>query len=213
VRRRALLVGIGALALTGLTRVEALPMRTAVFEEVGDSVLMTVELPELLRKGDREALASIDSGFETSLVYEIKLLEHGTLGELTTLRQVVGIHYDLWHKRYVVESRDPSGGAAKRYFGRRAAAISHAVTLRRLRIARASALERGPDGPYYIATIHAMRNPMRSSSMTRPTPAGGRGHGRSPGWFRRLVEFLGGSQPVAEEVVHVRTNPFFLQPR
>lgn len=212
-KRRTFAVGPVALALAGFARSETLPTRVATFEEVGDSVLMTVTFPELLRARDREALASIDSGFETTLVYEIKLFEYGATTAFASLRHVVKIHYDHWQKRYVVESREASGAAGKRYFTRQDAAIEHSVALRRLRIARASSLERGGDGPYYFATIRAMRNPIGARGARGAGTASGRGQGRSPGWFRRVVEFMSGSQPRAEQTLHVRTNPFYLEPR
>lgn len=212
-KRRAFTVGSAALALAGFARTDTLPTRVATFEEVGDSVLMTVAFPELLRARDREARASIDSGFETTLVYEIRIFEHGSTAALASLRHVVKIHYDHWQKRYVVQSREASGAAAKRYFKRQDAAIEHAVTLERLRIARASGLERGEEGPYYFATIRAMRNPLGDHVAGGASSASGRGRGRSTGWFRRIVEFMSGSQPPAEETLHVRTNPFYLVPR
>jgi hypothetical protein len=213
VRRRAFVLGSATLALAGFARPDTLPTRVATFEEVGDSVLMTVAFPELLRARDREALASIDSGFETTLVYEVKIFEYGSAAAFASLRHVAKIHYDHWQKQYVVQSREASGAAANRYFGRQGAAISHAVSLKRLRIARASSLKRGDDGPYYFVTIRAMRNPLGAKGARRAGAASGRGQGRSPGWFRRVVEFMSGSQPRAEETLHVRTNPFYLVPR
>jgi hypothetical protein len=89
------------------------------------------------------------------------------------------------------------------------------VTLDGVRVCSASLLERGGEaGPFYFVEILAMRNPLR--------PSGGegddgtetrRGQGRDAEWFRRLVEQLAGERARAEQIVHVRTNPFFLVPR
>lgn len=212
-RRRALLAGASALLLTGFIRPETLPKRQAQFEEVGDSVLLTVALPGLLRKRDREAMASIDSGISTTLVYEIQLFEWGKTTPILTVRYVVKLHYDLWQKRYVVTMHGSAGAAGKRYFVRREDAIERAVTLERVRIARASSLGRGPNGPYYFATVRALRNPIVPPARASGGATSGRGEGRSPAWFRRLVHFLGGATPRAEQTLHVRTTPFYLTPR
>ena len=61
-RRRALLLAGLSLPLLGATGLELLRNRRARFEEVGDGVLMTVGLPELLSTRDDDAMASLELG-------------------------------------------------------------------------------------------------------------------------------------------------------
>lgn len=210
VTRRAVLLGAGATLIAGAMRNDPLALRRARFEEVGDSVLMTVELPELFRARDREALASIDSGFATTVTFDVGVFEVGTHTPLETRYVVKTVQYDLWTQRYVVMTRESGRGAAKRYFPVRDAAIRAAIGLDRIRIARASHLQRGEDGPYYYVRVIAQRNPLSQESVTT---AQGRPTERNVRWFTRLIDFLSARPPEAEETVAVRTNPFFLVPR
>lgn len=211
-RRRAFLVALSSAPLLGFVRPDTLPLRKATFEEVGSSVRMTVALPNLFRKHDKEAMASIDSGFDTTIEYTLRLWQYGTRRLLETREIVVKIRRDPWQKRYVVSKRDDRGWS-KRYFQRRDDAIAAAVDLERVRITASGALERGEDGPYYFVEILALRNPLRKRKQGQGRSASGRGQGRDLEWFGRLVEMLAGERAVAEEIVHVKTNPFYLVPR
>lgn len=208
-RRRDCLRGIVVAPLVGFVRPDTLPYKRAVFEEVGNSVLLTVSLPALFRRYDREALASIDSGFDTTLVYTLKLWQHGSRRLVATTDVLVKIRRDPWKKRYVVAMRE-AGTWTKRSFAERDPAIAAAVKLDRVRVAAATELERGEDGPYYFVSILAQRNPI---DVDVSTVGDGRGQGRDLEWFGRLVDVLAGERAEAEETVHVRTNPFYLVPR
>lgn len=214
VRRRVLLGAALGLPLLGFARPETLVQRPAEFAEIGNSIQMTLALPTLIRKSDLEALASIDSGFDTTLEYTLKVWEHGTRRLVATRTLVLKLRRDPWKKSYLLRTKGSSGWI-KRSFDSRDEAIAAAVTLDGVKICSASLLERGGEaGPFYFVEILAMRNPLQSvggegddGTETR------RGQGRDAEWFRRLVETLAGERARAEQIVHVRTNPFFLVPR
>lgn len=214
VRRRVLLGAALGLPLVAFARPETLVQRPAEFAEIGNSIQMTIALPTLIRKSDLEAIASIDSGFDTTLEYTLKVWEHGTRRLVATRTLVLKLRRDPWKKSYLLRTKGSSGWI-KRSFDARDEAIEAAVTLDGVKICSASLLERGGEvGPFYFVEILAMRNPLQAASdegddgtETR------RGQGRDAEWFRRLVETLAGERARAEQVVHVRTNPFFLVPR
>lgn len=208
-RRRAYLRGLVALPLLGFARPDTLPMRRATFEEVGSSVLMTLSLPPLFRRYDRDALDSIDSGFDTTLHFTVKLWQHGSRRLIDTREVLVRIRRDPWKKRYVVSTRE-GGTWSKRTFAERDPAIAAAVKLDRVKVAATSALERGAGGPYYFVTVLAQRNPLAPpADFASSTSAAG----RDLEWFGRLVDVLAGERAEAEETMHIRTNPFYLVPR
>jgi hypothetical protein len=210
VKRRAFMQGLVAVPVLGFARPDTLPFRKSTFEEVGNSVLLTMTLPALFRRYDREALASIDSGFDTTIHYTIKTWEHGTRRLVDTREIVVKIRRDPWKKRYVVTTRDDTG-TTKRTFTQRDDAIAAAVKLDRARVCAASDLERGEGGPYYFVSVLALRNPIVAKSDG--DRSSGRAQGRDLEWFGKLVEVLAGERAQAEEFVHVRTNAFYLEER
>lgn len=210
-RRRCFLQGIVVVPITAMVRPDALTVRKAAFEEVGNSVLVTLTLPTLFRRHDKEALASIDSGFDTTLEFTLKVWERGSNRLMGTRKHVVKIRRDPWKKRYVVSTRSETGWS-RRYFEKRDDAIAAAVKLDRIRVISASLLERGEDGPYYFVTVLALRNPLDGGSTRGPT-ASGRSRGRDLEWFGRLVDVIAGERPQAEEIVQFKTNLFYLVPR
>jgi hypothetical protein len=212
VKRRTFVVGtISTPLLLGFARPEALSVREGVFEEMGSSLVVTVALPGLFKKHDTDAMASIDSGFDTNLHYSLKLWEWGERKLVSKHTVLVKIRRDPWKKMYVVSTRGARGWS-KRFFEKRAEAIAAATTLTRVKIASTSDLQRGDDGPYYFVEILAQRNPLTSDARRR-RGATGRGSGRDLEWFGRLVEVLAGERAKAEETVHVRTNPTYLVPQ
>lgn len=210
-RRRTFVQGVLVMPVVGMVRPDPLTVRKATFEEVGNSVLLTLSLPTLFRKHDKEALASIDSGFDTTLEFTLKVWERGSNRLMGTRKHVVKIRRDPWRKRYVVSTRSETGWS-RRYFDKREDAIAAAVKLDRVRVISASLLERGEDGPYYFVTVLALRNPLDPGGLRDPT-ASGRSRGRDLEWFGRLVDVVAGERPRAEEIVHVKTNLFYLVPR
>ncbi|MCA9655828.1 MAG: hypothetical protein KC501_38335 [Myxococcales bacterium] len=213
VSRRVLLGGALGLPLLAFVRPESLAKRPAEFAEVGNSIQMTISLPALIRGNDEEALASIDSGFDTTLEYRVTVWEHGSRLKIASRTLVLKLRRDPWKKHYLLRTKGSSGWI-KRSFESREEAIAAAVTLDGIRICSASDLTRGGEaGPFYFVEIMAMRNPLsRGRGEGRGTETH-RGQGRDAEWFRRLVETLAGERARAEKVVHVRTNPFFLVPR
>lgn len=194
-----------------MVRPESLTSRKAVFEEVGEDVRMTLKLPSLIRARDTAALKSIDSSFDTTLRYSLRLWEYGTRELISSRVVVVKIRRDPWKKRYVV-SRRGEGGWSKRFFTDRDAAVAAATSLSRQKIASASQLERSSDdGPYYFVEVLALRNPI-DNPTGKDGRARGRGGGRDQEWFSRLVDVLAGERARAEKIIHVRTNPFYLVP-
>ncbi len=212
-RRRAWLGVLTAMCLCSAVRPEVLPARTAEFAEVGDRVLVTLALPELVPRRDRDAVKAIDSGFATTLIFDITLHRHGISGVVTRTRRVARIAYNLWNEHYEVETTDEGAGTARRYFRDREQAIRAAVTLRSFPVARASALGRGSSGPYYFAAIRALRNPISPDSWNESASERVRGQGRDIRWFAELVDLLVEAHPLAEDIVEVRTNYFYLVPR
>lgn len=210
-KRRTFVVGaLSTPLLLGFARPEALTVREAVFEEMGSSLVVTVDLPGLFKKHDTDALASIDSGFDTKLHFALKVWEWGKRRLVAQSVVVVKIRRDPWKKKYVVSTRGERGWS-KRFFDDRAQAITAATTLTRVKVAATADLERGDDGPYYFVEILAQRNPLTEDDKKRG--ATGRGEGRDLEWFGRLVEVLAGERAKAEETVHVRTNPTYLVPQ
>lgn len=213
VRRRTVLGGLLTAPLLAFARPESLVKRAAEFAEVGNSIQMTLSLPALIRANDQEALASINSGFDTTLEYTIKVWEHGTRRKVASRVIVLKLRRDPWKKHYLLRTKGSSGWI-RRTFSKRADAIEAAVTLDGIKVCSASRLERGGEaGPFYFVEILAMRNPLRKRRGSGRGTETHRAQGRDAEWFRRLVETLAGERARAEKVVHVRTNPFFLLPR
>ncbi len=205
-KRRQWLRGLVAVPVLGFVRPDTLPLRRAVFEEVGSSVLMTLSLPTLFRRYDKDALESIDSGFDTTLHFTLKVWQHGSRRLVDTREVEVRIRRDPWKKRYVVSIRE-NGTWTKRTFTERDAAVAAATKLDRVRVAAVTALERGEDAPSYFVTVLALRNPLEPPDEFASATAAA---GRDLEWFGRLVDVLAGERAEAEETVHVRTHPFYL---
>lgn len=213
--RRGFVVGTiattTALPALGMARPDTLPSKKAVFEEIGNSIMMTIALPTLFRRADKDALASIDSGFDTTLRFTLDVWEHGTREHLGTRTIVRKIRRDPWKKKYVVRTKGTSGWVT-RTFDKREDAIEAAITLDRVKVVAASKLERGgEEGPFYFVTVLAMRNPIADD--TEADRKKRRRLGRRDEWFSRPVDVLAGEQAVAEEIIQIRTNPFYLVPR
>lgn len=213
-KRREFVAGMVAVPVAGFVRPEALPVRRATFEEIGSAVLLTLALPTLFRRGDKEALVSIDSGFDTTLLFELRLWRYGVREKIVDVEHTVKLRWDPWKRRYVVRAQT-STGWNKREFELRDDALAAATTLKRVRLTSSSALQRAEDGtgPYYFVEVLALRNPLlgpKGRLAERPSDRGG---GRDLEWFSRLVDVVAGERAVAEETLHLRTNPFYLPPR
>lgn len=213
-KRRELFAGllaVPAMPIVAMARPESLTTRKAAFEEAGEDVRMMLALPSLIRARDADALKSIDSSFDTTLRYSLRVWEYGTREMVTSRVVIVKIRRDPWKKRYVV-SRRGEAGWTKRFFETREAAVAAATTLDRQKIATVAQLERtAEDGPYYFVELLALRNPI-DDPTGKDARARGRGGGRDLEWFSRLVDTLAGERARAEKVVHIRTNPFYLVP-
>lgn len=216
-RRRALLraglaLGLALPVMAAPGGLELLKPRRAKFEEVGDSVLMTADLPELLLTRDGDAMASLESAFRTRLDYEIALYRAGQTDPVELRRVTVFIQWDPWKERYVVETKEADRTATRRYFAGRDEAIVAAIRLDRVRIARASALERGPKAVYF-ATVVGQRNPIEKGLLS-PEDSDGRGQGRDLSVFSRWVGIFIRATQSAEKTVAIKTTPaFYLVPR
>lgn len=181
--------------------------RRAKFEEAGEHVRMTLALPGLISLRDTDALKSIDSSFDTTLRYSLRLLRYGSDQLISSRTVVVKIRRDPWKKRYVV-SRRSGGGWTKRFFEERNAAIAAATTLERQIVGPVDQLERTGDGPYYYVRILGLRNPIEHAD----DDSGDRGRGRDLYLFSRLVDSMAGERPRAEKEVRLVTNAFYLLP-
>ncbi len=170
---------------------------------------MTLDFPSLIPARDADALKSIDSGFDTTLRYSLRVWEYGTREMVTSRVVVVKIRRDPWKKRYVV-SRRGEAGWTKRFFEKREAAVVAATSLTRQKVASVAQLERTHEGgPYYFVEVLALRNPI-DAPTDKDTQTRGRGGGRDLEWFSRLVDTLAGERARFEEKVHIRTKPFYL---
>ncbi len=211
-RRDLLATGLALPFLTGVGGRELLRLRRAKFEEIGDSVLLSVSLPELLPSRERDAMASIESGFATTLSFEIKLYRTGSTAVLARHIRVVKIQWNPWKERYSVLIQDPGLGPSTRYFRERSQAIDKAVSIERFRIVLASDLERGRRATYF-ATVVGQRNPL-DEPMAEAETAGGRGQGRDLSAFSRWIGIFIKAAPKAEKTFAVRTSPaFYLLPK
>jgi hypothetical protein len=184
--------------------------RKATFEEIGERVAMTLALPGLIPLTDQEAIDSVDSNLDNTLTFTLQLREYKTrqvLVEQTINRK---IRHDPWKKKYVVSTQSGKGWS-KRYFDKRDEAIEFAVTLSRVRISDTADLERGDNGPYYYVDVVAMRNPIKRRARRRGSSY--RSRGRDLEWLDRLVNVLAGERALAEQVVRIKTNAFYLLPR
>ena len=208
------LLGLAVPLMAAPGGLELLKPRRARFEEVGDSVLMTADLPELLLTRDGDAMASLESAFRTRLDFEISLYRAGQTDPVEQRRVTVFIQWDPWKERYVVETKEADRTATRRYFAGRDEAIVAAVQLDRVRVARASALERGPKAVYF-ATVVGQRNPIEKGLLSPEDGDGdGRGQGRDLSVFSRWVGIFIRATQSAEKTVAIKTSPaFYLVPR
>ncbi len=214
-RRRGFLGLAAALPLLcAAGGLELLKPRRARFEEVGDAVLMTVDLPELLLIRDADAMASLDSAFRTRLEYELSLYRAGQSDPVEQRRVTVYIQWDPWKERFVVETQEQGRSPTRRYFIDRDEAIVAAIRLDRVRLARASALERGPKAVYF-ATVVGQRNPIERGPLAPDEGEGdGRGQGRDLSVFSRWVGIFIRATQSAEKTVAIKSSPaFYLVPR
>ena len=156
------------------------------------------------------AMESIESGFATTLRFEATVFPTRSDTPVGRRSRVVKIQWNPWRERYVVQTTDQGRGAAIRYYGKRDAAIAHAITLERMRVARASALERGPSATYAV-TIVGQRNPIDPESRVAADDGGGgqtRGGGDLSAFSRWIGVFVQ-SAPRAEKTFAVRSSPAF----
>lgn len=212
-KRRELFAGllaVPAMPALAMLRPES-ATRKARFEEVGDDIRMTLKMPSLIPARDADALKSIDSGFDTTLRYSLRVWEYGTREMVTSRVVVVKIRRDPWKKRYVVSRRGESGWT-KRFFEKREAAVADATSLTRQKIASVAQLERTEQGgPYYLVEVLALRNPIEEPTG-KDARTRGRGGGRDLRWLSRLVDDLVGERARFEARVHIRTKSFYLVP-
>ncbi|MEZ4427548.1 MAG: DUF4390 domain-containing protein [Nannocystaceae bacterium] len=215
-RRRAFLGAMGALVVAppglGAASVgppgELFTPRRMKFEEIGDSVMVTVAVPELLPRGDGGAMESIESGFATTLRFEATVFPTRSDTPVGRRSRVVKIQWNPWRERYVVQTTDQGHAAAARFFDSRDAAIAHAVTLERMRVSRASALARGPQATY-VVTLIAMRNPIDPQIHASASGAGQRAPDGDLSAFSRWIGMFVQSAPAAEKTVALRSSPAF----
>jgi len=220
VRRRTFLrAAAGAAVVTvaaGAKPPEHFLFRRARFFDHGRYVSVSVAFPELLRASDRDAMAWLDSGFETVLRYRFLVLEHGTRREVARATHTVTIRYDfLRGDTYEVRARTDRRTLFRRNYATRAEAIAAATKLVQWPVVDTRRLVRGgPHGPAYVVAIVAQRNPLDPTSEgPAADPSVARAQPRDVQWFGRLVGFLVGEIPEAEVTVRVRTQPFYLEAR
>ena len=173
---------------------------------------MTVSLPELLSTRDRDAMASIESAFTTTLVFEIKLYRSGTSRPISARRRLVKIQWNPWKERFGVQTSDPGSGARTAYFRYRNRAIARAVGLDRVLVAKTSALQRGSDSTYFV-TVVGQRNPITAALLPEEVAVDGHGQRNDLSAFSRWIGIFIRDTPAAEKTFAIRTTPaFYLVP-
>lgn len=208
-RRRALLVAGLSLPLCAVGGREFLRSRRAEFVEVGDEVRMSVALPELLLTRDSDAMASIESAFTTTLVYDVSLFRSGKARPISSQRRVVKIQWNPWKERFSVQISGSDRTTQTLYFTERDAAIAAAVTLDRIVVADGAELERGPKATYFV-TVVGQRNPLSSALLPGDDESpGARGQGRDLSVFSRWIGMFIRDAPQAERTIAIRTVPAF----
>lgn len=185
--------------------------RRAQFSEVGDSVVMQLRVPELLSKRDPDAMASLSSGFATNLVYDITLYKYvpGQSQPVRHANRNVRVHYDMWNEKYVVETVDDGGTPGRLEFRLKEDAVKEVAKLR-VRVGKASEMERGERNVYFVA-VYAQRNPTRAGGDS--PSAGTRGASTDLRMFSRWVSLFMRSRLTAEKTMLFRTNFFYLVER
>jgi hypothetical protein len=200
------------LGLAAFARPDTLPLRRGRFEEVGSWITVTLPFPELLRPRDREALAWLESGFETTFVYEVHLWPWSGPGPVARHVREVRLRWDHLAQKFEAILRDDGAAPVRATWATREEALAGVLEARRLRVGLAAELTRGgPEGPFYMVSVLAQRNPLEGSAGDDELdPAAGRAQGRDSRWFSQFVGFLAGDVPEAEVTVRVRTQPFWL---
>lgn len=209
-KRRAFLLAGLTLPLLAATPGAQLHRR-AQFREVGDSVVMEMKVPELLPPRDADAMASLDGGFATHLVYDITLYKHvpGKSQPVRHATRNVRIHYDHWNGKYVVETVDDGGTPGRLEFKLREDAVKEVAQLR-IRVGKASEMERGDRNVYFVA-VFAQRNPTRAADGS--PSAGSRSSSTDLRMFSRWVSLFMRSRLTAEKTMLLRSNFFYLVDR
>lgn len=208
-RRRALLVAGLSLPLCAVGGREFLRSRRAEFVEVGDDVLMSVALPELLLPRDSDAMASIESAFTTTLVFDVSLFRSGKARPISSQRRVVKIQWNPWKERFSVQSSGPDRQPQTLYFTDRDAAIAAAVSLDRFPVGDTRELERGPRATYFV-TVVGQRNPISADLLPGDDASpDARGQGRDLSAFSRWIGMFIRDAPRAERTIAIRTAPAF----
>lgn len=211
-RRRALLqiAAIGAvLPLVAAMPPEAPILRRASFSEIGESVVMEIDVREILRASDDEAMASLESGFATRIAFEVGLFKMGGRRPLAIVRRELELHYDPWNERWLMTTRDEGARPATREFRLRRDLIAAATRLR-IRVGDTRSMQRGASNPYFVR-VSALRNPIVVDDD--PALAETRGQRSDLSVFSRWVGIFAASRPRAELVVELRTLAFYLVAR
>jgi hypothetical protein len=210
VKRRAFLIAGLSLPLLAATPGAQLHRR-AEFREVGDSVVMELRVPELLSKRDQAAMASLESAFATNLVYDVTLYKYvpGQNQPVHHTTRHVRIHWDMWNDKYVVETVDDAGTPGRLEFKLKDDAIKEVAKLR-IRVAKASEMERGERNVYFVA-VFAQRNPTKAAGDS--PSAATRNASTDLRMFNRWVNLFMRSRLTAEKTMLFRTNFFYLVDR
>lgn len=208
-KRRALLIlGLtGPLLAAAQNRHELLHFRRAGFEEVGDSVLLSLGLPELLSVRDVDAIDSIDSGFTTTLTFTIRVHRTGSNALVDERHRTVKIQWNPWKERYTTQIQDEGKGVSVRSFTDRNQAIKHATQLDRVKIAQASALDRGVQATYFVIVV-GQRNPLEPQHIPQPDISLSE-QSRDLSVFSRWIGIFIREVPRAEKTFAIRTSPAF----
>jgi hypothetical protein len=208
VKRRAFLA-VAAIALTMpliAASPETLPRRDAKFTYTSRKLKLRVDVSDLLRESDKQAMKLLDGGYPTRLVYDLALFPKGSRSPIAVEHVEISVQWDPWNRDYIVQTSIGSGSATVRRFALRDDAITAATTLS-VAVADLDIIPRGEDEVHFV-TVIAQRNPMVDKSSG--TGSGARGQDRDLEMFSRWVGMFVRGRPQADQLVEFRTHAFYV---
>jgi hypothetical protein len=206
-RRRFLALAAVAASLPLLAAVpETLPRRDARFTYSSRRLKIRVNVPELLRETDKQAMTMLDGGYPTKLVYDLAVFPKGVRTPVAVEHVEVSVQWDPWNRDYIVQTSVGSAAATVRRFALRDDAIKAATSLS-VAVADLTVIARGETEIHFVHVV-AQRNPIQAK--TNNSGAAARGQDRDLEVFSRWVGMFVRSRPKAEKLIEFRTHPFYV---
>lgn len=202
------LVACAALLVAPAARADEEPRGRAMgFAERGGDLVLSVGFAELF---DDAAVASLSSGFPTSVV--VRVYVYRSRDELPVAFAIarVDVVYDLWDEAYVIRTDSPRGSQTSRTPSRQRA-LEAATRLTALPVAR---LPQIAVGPHYFAAVVAELNPVSDELQAEMrrwlTQRPGDRLDSGASFFGSFVSvFVKPRLVAADRAVHLRSQPFY----